>query len=46
MEGTAEMSDRGREKVVILDISLGMDMGDERLCLLAILLFSRGFPLI
>lgn len=44
MEGPAEMSDRGREKVVLLYISLGMDMGDERLCLLAILLFLWGFP--
>lgn len=41
MEGTAEMSDRGREKVVLLDI----DMVDERLFLLAIiLLFLWDFP--
>jgi len=44
MEGTAEMSERGGEKVFLLDISIGMDMGDERLCLPAILLFSWGFP--
>lgn len=44
MRGTAEMSDRRREKVVLLDISLGKDMGDERLCLLAILHVSWGFP--
>lgn len=40
VEGTAEMSDQGREKVVLLDIAHRMDMGDEKLYLLAILLFT------
>lgn len=42
MEGTAEMSERGREeKVVLSNLSLGIDVLDERLFLLALLV---GLP--